>query len=98
MCESIIDERVREIINMEPEDPNTVIDLREVKNNDSKTKFDIFWDEAKKYINEDLGAAADDRRHGEVRHLAKAISIRDLCEQVVLRCPPDAAIPSNKWL
>ena len=26
--EAVIDERVREIINMEPEDPNTVIDLR----------------------------------------------------------------------
>ena len=98
MCESIIDERVQEIINIEPEDPNTVINLREVKSNDSKTKFDVFWDEAKKYINEDLGAAVDDRRHGEVTHLVKAISIHDLCEQVVLRCPPDAVIPSNEWL
>lgn len=39
---------------MEPEDPNTVIDLREVKSNNSRTKFDVFWEEAKKYINEDL--------------------------------------------
>ena len=29
--ESVIDERVREIISMEPEDPNTVVDLREVR-------------------------------------------------------------------
>ena len=51
--ESIIDDRVREIINMEPEDPNTVIDLREVKSKETQTKFNIFWDEAKKFINED---------------------------------------------
>ena len=35
-----IDERVCEIINMEPEDPNTLIDLREVKKNDTRTKFE----------------------------------------------------------
>ena len=29
--ESVVDVRVREMLNMEPEDPNTVVDLREVK-------------------------------------------------------------------
>ena len=67
---------------MEPEDPSTVIDLREVRSKESKTKFNVFWDEAQKFINEDLGVAVDDRRHGEVTHLAKAISVRDLREQV----------------
>ena len=80
--ESVIDESVREIISMEPEDPGTVVDLREVRSKESKTKFSVFWDEAKKFINEDLGVAVDDRRHGEVTHLAKAISVRDLREQV----------------
>ena len=96
--EAVIDERVREIVSMEPEDPNTIVDLREVKNIETRTKFDLFWDEAKKYINEDLGAAVDDRRHGEVTHLAKAISIRDLREQVTCRCPPGTPIPSEEWL
>ena len=32
----IYDERVHEIISMEPEDPNTVVDLREVKSNTGK--------------------------------------------------------------
>ena len=80
--ESVVDERVREILTMEPEDPNTVVDLREVKNKDFRTKFEVFWSEAQKYINEDLGVAVDDRRHGELTHLAKAISIRDLREEV----------------
>ena len=95
--ESIIDDRVCEIINMEPEDPNTVIDLREVKSKETQTKFNVFWDEAKKFINEDLGLAVDDRRHGEVTHLAKAISIRDLREQVSIRCSPGTPIPSDEW-
>ena len=34
--ESIIDERVYEIINMEPEDPNTLVDLREVKSKETQ--------------------------------------------------------------
>ena len=96
--ESVVDERVREMLTMEPEDPRTLVDLREVKHPESRTKFDSFWDEAQKYINEDLGAAVDDRRHGEVTHLGKAISIRDLWEQVRSRCPADTATPSEEWL
>ena len=45
-------------------------------------KFNVFWDEAQKFINEDQGVAVDDRCHGEVTHLAKVISVRDLREQV----------------
>jgi len=37
-----IDECVHEIISMEPEDPNTVIDLHEVKRNNTRTKFECF--------------------------------------------------------
>ena len=40
----------------------------------------------------------DDRRHGEVTHLAKVISVRDLHEQVSRRCPPGTPIPSEEWL
>ena len=53
---------VRSIILMEPEDPHTVVDLREVKSQETKTKYNVFWDEAKKYINEEIGVAVDDRR------------------------------------
>ena len=96
--ESVVDERVREILTMESEDPNTVVDLQEVKNKDLRTKFEVFWSEAQKYINEDLGMALDDRRHGKVTHLVKDISIRDLKEQVSQRCPPGTGIPSEQWL
>ena len=77
-----IDSRVLEVLNMEPEDPQTVFDLREARSTKGTTKFDVFWEEAEKYINEDVGAAVNDRRHATVTHLAKAISIRDFREQV----------------
>lgn len=88
MSEAIIDERVRSIVLMEPENPSTVVDLREVKSKETKTKYVVFWDEARKYINEEIGVAVDDRRHGEVTHMAKAISVRDLREQITKKCPP----------
>ncbi len=31
-------------------------------------------------------------------HLAKAISVQDLLEQVSARCPPGTEIPSKQWL
>ena len=58
--ESIIDEHVYEIINMEPEEPNPLVDLRDVKSKETQAKFDVFWDEAQKFINEHLGVAVDD--------------------------------------
>ena len=69
-----------------------------MKSKETLTKFDVFWDEAQKFINEDLWVAVDDQRHGEITHLARAISIRDHCEQVSTRCPPGTPIPSDAWL
>ena len=45
-----------------------------------------------------MGVAVDDRRHGDVTQLAKAISVRDLCEQVSRRCLPGTPTPSDEWL
>ena len=42
----------------------------------------FFLAEAEKFINEDIGTAVDDRRHCQVTHLARAISVRDFREQV----------------
>ena len=49
-------------------------------------------------VYEDLGVAVDDRCRGEVTHLAKAISVRDLHEQVSRRCPSGTPLPSEEWL
>jgi len=76
--ESKIDECVCQLIDMEPEDPNTIVDLCEVKKKEIQTKFDAFWEQANKFINEEIRAVVDDRRHDAITHLAKAISIWEL--------------------
>ena len=48
-------------------------------------------------MNEDVGAAVDDRRHGEITHLARVISVRDLAEQVIAHCPSGIKIRSVEW-
>lgn len=45
-----------------------------------------------------MDTAVDDRRHGEVTHLAKALSVRDLLDQVARQCPEGTSIPSKQWL
>lgn len=82
LSEPLVDENVHKKLKMEPEDLNTVIDLWECRNKELRSKFEQFWSEVEKYINEDLGVAVNNRQHGEVTHLAKATSIRDLREQV----------------
>ena len=76
--EEEVDEKVKRMLEMEPEDPQTLTNLAEVTNMERKTKFDTFWSECSKFLSEDVGLAVDDRRHTSVTHLAKAISVRDL--------------------
>ena len=93
--EAEIDERMRMILEME--DADIVVDLRHL-NSGRKTRYDVFWGECKKFIDEGIGSPVDDRRHGTVTHLAKAISIRDLREQVQAKCPEGTPIPSESWI
>ena len=73
-------------------------DLREVKHPERRTKYDVFWNNAEMFLSEDIGTAVDERRHSQVTHLAKAISIRDFREQVEAKCPEGTPIPSDEWL
>ena len=50
-------------------------------------QFDTFWDECGKYLNEEIGVAVDEQRHGTVTHLGRAISAKDLVDQVKSCCP-----------
>ena len=89
-----IDQRVQTMFDLE--DASFVYDLR--THYGEKTKFDQFWACAKEYIEEEVGTAVDDRRHSTVVHTAKAISVRDLREKVVERCPPNTPVPSDEWI
>lgn len=51
-----------------------------------------------KKLQERVGTAVDDRRHGTVTHLSSAISARDLQKQVKATCPEGTNIPSEPWL
>ena len=93
--EEEVDERVKLFIEME--DPEIVIDLREL-NTGHHTKYDVFWEECQKFLQENIGLAVDERRHTNVTHMARAISARDLLDQVSSRCPPNTPIPSQSWL
>ena len=83
------------MLNMEPEDPQMPNDLRSLNSSTERAKY-VFWDNCSQFLREVVGTAVDDCRHSEVVHLAQAISIRDLCEQVKVRCPE--GIPSIEWI
>ena len=89
-----VDKRAQLAIDME--DPDIVIDLRE-HNMGRAAQFDTFWDECGKYLNEEIGVAVDERRHGTVNHLGRAISAKDLVDQVKSCCPENTPIPSVEW-
>ena len=94
-----IDERVSAMFELE--EPSLVYDLRHHYGG-QQSKFDIFWDVAKDYINEDVGTAVDDRRHSTITHVATAIFataiFADLREKVVERCPSGTSVPSDEWI
>ena len=69
--QAIVDNRIQHM-----EDVNVVADLRS-QNHGQTGNY-----ECDKFLSEDIGQAVDDRRHGSVTHLARAISVRDLKEQV----------------
>ena len=89
---SIIDKRGKEIIEME--DLDIVAHLR----THNGACYEAFWDKCNRSLNEDIGIAVDDCRHGQVTHLARAISIRDFVTQVRSRYPEGTAIPSEEWV
>ena len=93
--QSILDARIREFIEME--DLGIIPDLR-VHNGTRSSCYDIFWDHCNQFLNEDVGIAVDDRHHGQVTHLARAISIRDFTAQVKAKCPDGTPIPSEEWV
>ena len=95
LSEAEIDTRVATLFELE--EPGLVYDLRDHYSG-RQSKFEVFWQKAKEFLEEDIGTAVDDRRHSMVIHVAKAISVRDLREKVTERCPEDTPIPSDEWI
>ena len=57
--------RVKEFLQMEPDDPQTVFDLRGVKCPEKKTKYEVFRAEAEKFIRQ-RNSCIDNHRHCQV--------------------------------
>ena len=90
--EKEVDDRLREAL--EVEDIDLIVDLREL-NKGHSNKFAVFWEKMKVYLNE--SSAVHERRHGEITYMAKAISVRDLIQEVSKMCPGEP-VPSEQWV
>lgn len=102
LSEEQVDERIREMV--DAEDPDLIWDLRLTKSGRPE-EYKEFLVKCQNYVASKVETAVDDRRHdpltneGEsVTHLAMAISVRDLHEQVAAECDETVAIPSVQWL
>ena len=93
--EAEIDERMQTILEME--DADIVPDLRHL-NSGKRSQYDVFWSECQKFLEEDIGSAVEYRKHGTVTHLARAISVRDLRDQVQAQSPDGTPTPSEAWM
>ena len=96
-----VDKRVSQIL--DEEDPELMWDLR--RNNPGRPEeYGTFLEQCQKYINATIETAVDDRRHDAVdeeevvTHLAMALSVRDLHDQVSKQCLAGTPIPRVQWL
>ena len=95
LSEQEVDERLCALFELE--EPDLIYDLRAQNSGRPSDRFQIFWQKAKDFLEEDVGTAVDDRRHLQVVHLAKAISVHDFRQQVKQRCPPEVSIPCDEF-
>ena len=75
LSEQEVNERVQLYVDIE--DPYIVLDLQSL-NSGQKSKYDAFWDEVQKFLQEGVGLAVEERRHSQVTHLARVIIVTDL--------------------
>ncbi|KAI8517529.1 hypothetical protein Bbelb_035460 [Branchiostoma belcheri] len=89
--------RQRLKILLDTQDPDLVVDMRSL-NEGHGEKYQHFWNEATKMMEEMQLATVDDRRHGQVCHMAVAMSVPDFITQVCKRLPEGAEVPSASWV
>ena len=59
LTEEKVDKHVKQLLDMEPKDPQTIADLADGNSSERKTKFDVFWSECSKFLAEDVGESVD---------------------------------------
>ena len=98
--EAEVDKRIAKLL--DTEDPDLIWDLR-VQNTGRPESYTVFLEECHHYLESSVETAVDERRHdpvsGEVvTHLARALSVRDMYDQVCKKCPEGTPLPSIQWL
>ena len=78
------------------EDSDIVTDLR-IHNEGRKVVFDSFWSACEVVLQESLGLAVADRRHGDVQHMASVVSVWDLWQRARNLCTEETPTPSPEW-
>ena len=67
-------------------------------------KYNVFWEYCQKFLDGavknsvDSLLAVDERRHDTIVHLAKAISVKNLHNQVTTICSENTLIPHKQWI
>lgn len=82
---------------IDAQDPDIAFDMR-MLHEKKPSQFDDFFGEVGKFLQEYELQAVDDRRHGLVSHMAVAMSVKDLHEQICARLPPGTPTPSEEYL
>ena len=91
-AEKELDEHLREALEME--DTDIIVDLRE-NNGSQSDEYKVFWECLQSFLRD--STAVHERRHSIVTYMAKAISVRDLIQQVSKLCPGQP-VPSEQWV
>ena len=81
---------------LEGQDSDLIYDLRKNNGHPADPKFDAFWEELQKYLDEK--SAVHERRQSEIQYLPFAISVEDLRNQILERLPPGSDAPSVSWI
>ncbi len=103
-AEKEVDERVAKPAEeaFELDEPEILLDLRQLNGKPNATVFDKFWHELSTYLVE-VTPSVDDRRHGSTIHMPTAISVGDLrdiiSERLRTKFPEEEpSLPSVEWL
>jgi hypothetical protein len=75
-------------------DPTIAVDLRAV-NGSNGTKFEVFWKNLEKVVEDALAPVTQDNRHSEVQHASELISMPTLVREAA-KLEPSEPFPSVK--
>lgn len=89
-----VDCRVAEFF-LSSDDPNLIVDLWSQNKRSENPDYEIFWQNNEVV---DETTVVHERRSNEIGYLPEWISVRDLREFILSKCPPSTPAPSESWI